>query len=198
MKLGNTIQKGNEGTGRNYNILYKGMRVKGDLQRTKFFETSENSKEFSAGNRSFASKGVSPLLAAILLIAISVVLASILLNWSSLFTSGQTEDIENTSNVIRNCPVITIDDVFLDFTSNRSRVFVSSKIEGTVDSIKLVARNGVDMPLNTKVPVEINKGDIKIFEFNLTSNLSSCTNFSRVILATICSTVTYAQSPANC
>ena len=144
------------------------------------------------------NKGVSPLLAAILLIALSVILSSILLNWSSLFTSEHTEDIENTSSVIRNCPVITIDNVYLDFAGNRSRVFASSKIEGTVGSIKLVARNGVDMPLNTKVPVEINKGDIKIFEFNLTSNLSSCANFSSVILATICSTVTYAQSPTNC
>ena len=161
------------------NIFYNGMRAEGE-------------------KRSFSSKGVSPLIAAVLLIAISVVIAATLINWSSLFTSDQTEDIENTSNVIRNCPVITIDEVYLDFTSNRSRVFVSSKIEGAVDSIKLVAQNGVDMPLNIKVPVEINKGDIKIFEFNLTSNLSSCTNFSRVILATICSTVTYAQSPTNC
>lgn len=143
-------------------------------------------------------KGISPLLAAILLIAISVIVSSILLNWSTLLTSQQTQDITNETKQITGCGVLTIEGVYLDFTSNRSRVFVKSIVEDSIDSAKLVTTRGADMPLNTKLPMEINKGDIKILEFNLTASLLACTNFSQVILGTRCSTISYNQKPTNC
>ncbi len=143
-------------------------------------------------------KGVSPLIATVLLIAIAVIIANLISNWSLFAVSEQTEDISNTSEQITNCPVMTIEDVYLDFAANKSRVFVKSSIEGNVDSARLVARSGVDMPLTTKMPLEVNRGEIKILEFNLTANLSSCVNFSQVIISTQCSSISYDRTPRNC
>ncbi len=143
-------------------------------------------------------KGVSPLIAAILLIAISVIVSSIVLNWSTLLISRQTQDITNETGQISKCGLLSIESVYLDFASNRSRVFVKSIVEDTMDSAKLVTTIGLDMPLNTKLPLQINKGEIKVLEFNLTSNLSTCANFSQVIVGTRCTAISYDQEPTNC
>src|SRR3989338_1625802 len=108
-----------------------------------------------------ARKGLSPLVATVLLIALSVTIAAIVLNWSSFFATVQTDDITNTSNVIKDCAVLSIDSVYLDFTTNISRVYVKSSLEGVMDSVKLITVNGIDMPLITQMPLGIDKGDIK-------------------------------------
>lgn len=144
------------------------------------------------------SKGISPLLASILLIALAVIIASMLLTWSTLLTSEQTQDITNTSRQITTCGVLSIEDVYLDFATNRSRVFVKSTLEDIIDGARLVARSGVDMPITTELPLEIDKGEIEILEFHLTANLSACVNFSQVIISTQCTTISYGQKPTNC
>ena len=153
---------------------------------------------YSTWPRQSRRLGVSPLFATIFLIGITVVIVAILLNWSTLMTSEQTQDITNKSGEISTCAVLSINDVYLDFASNVSRVFVKSSVEGTIADAKLLARNGVDMPLKTKLPLDINKGEIKIVEFNLTSNLSSCTNFSKVVVSKKCASINYDLKPTNC
>ncbi len=163
----------------------------------KLYLYGKNKDRFYMNNMRY-DKGISPLIAAILLIAISVIVAAILLNWSTLLTYQQTQDITNETRQISKCGILTVESVYLDFASNRSRVFVKSIVEDTLDSAKLVTSTGLDMPLNTKLPLQINKGEIKILEFNLTSNLSTCANFSQVIIGTRCSTIIYDQEPTNC
>lgn len=143
-------------------------------------------------------KGLSTLVAVVILIAIVMIITTTLLNWTTLFTSEQTKDISNTSRVIKDCAVITVDDVYLDFSSNRSRVFLKSSVEGVMDSAVLLNKKGVEMPLNTNMPLEINKGEIKMIEFNLTSDLTACANFSQVLVSTQCSTITFDQAPRGC
>ena len=143
-------------------------------------------------------KGLSSLIAVIILIAIVTVITTMLLNWTTLFASEQTKDISNTTRIIKDCAVINIDDVYVDFASNRSRVFVKSSVEGIMDSAVLINKNGIEMPVNTRMPMEINKGEIKIIEFNLTGNLTTCANFSQVIVSTQCSSIIFDQAPRGC
>ena len=143
-------------------------------------------------------KGLSPLIAVIILIAIVVIISTMLLNWTSIFTSDQTSDISNTSKQLTNCGVLSIEDVYLDFPTNRSRILVKSSIEDIVEGAELLTRSGMTMPRNTRLPLEIDKGRIAVIEFNLTSNFTACTNFSQAVISTKCTTMSFDQTPNNC
>ncbi len=143
-------------------------------------------------------KGLSPLIAVIILIAIVVIISTMLLNWTSIFATDQTSDISNASKQVTTCGVLSIEDVYLDFPTNRSRMLVKSSIEDIVDGAELLTRGGITMPRNTNLPLEIDKGRIAVIEFNLTSNFTACANFSQALISTKCTTISFDQTPANC
>lgn len=58
-----------------------------------------------------SKKGVSPLIATVLLIAFSVALGAVVMNWGRGFISEKTDDVEKTTDVQLKCSV----DILLDF-----------------------------------------------------------------------------------
>src|SRR3989338_9510193 len=101
-------------------------------------------------------KGISPLIATVMLIAITVIIATIQSGWLTSFTKTQQDTIENRSTEIVDCTSadITVDDVYLDFTTNVSRVHIRNT--GQVNnlgivSVLLLTRTGDQMPVVTNM-----------------------------------------------
>jgi FlaG/FlaF family flagellin (archaellin) len=144
-------------------------------------------------------RGVSPLIASVLLIAISVLIAGILLSWGPSLVKDQTKMVSNKSDEVVSCVEITIDDVYMDFAANKSKVYVRAYGNTNIDDAQIQARNG-DLARNlTHLPLAITRGDIGIIEFNLTNTtINSCANFSQAVISSSCLTDKYTAAPKNC
>ncbi len=91
-------------------------------------------------------KGVSPLIAAVLLIAFTMAVAAILTAWLTTFTKEQTENVGNRSNQVISCSYagIAIYDAVWDDTNDRMLVSIANT--GAIDLTDVnvyVYRSGV-------------------------------------------------------
>lgn len=148
-------------------------------------------------------KGISPLISAVILIAIAVTVAGALMSWSVMLTKSQQEKIENRTGEAVECigADIAIDEVYLNhLSSNISRVIVrnSGFVKLTITSAVLLNKNGVNATLNTTLPVDIAKGEIKTIEFKIANIVPNCGNFSLVKVSTNCFSRTFDSSPKDC
>lgn len=144
-------------------------------------------------------RGISPLISSVLLIAISVLIAGILLSWGPSLIKDQTRTVSNRSDEVSNCVEITIEDVYMDFAANRSRVFVRSLGNADLKSAQLQAKNGGLARNMTVLPVSLTRGVLSVIEFNLTNTtINSCANFSQVVISSDCLTDKYTKVPKNC
>lgn len=147
-------------------------------------------------------EGLSPLISVVLLIAISVIVASLIMSWSSALTSGQQIVISNRSEEITECAGqdAKIEDVYLDFTTNKSRVTVrnSGQVDGKIVSASLQNLQGVQAQLNNTLPLIIKKGELKTLEFLINGTVNACANFSQVRITTLCTTDFYRKKATNC
>lgn len=152
--------------------------------------------------RSAYSKGVSPLIAAVLLIAITLVVATLISGWISGIATDQGKTVANKTEGITSCSAagISIEDVYLDTGTNISRVTVrnTGRSAATIISAQILSVTGVNGSINTTLPLSIANGDIKILIFNTTGAVPNCANFSQVRVATECASDYYRQSPRNC
>ncbi|MBI2578155.1 MAG: hypothetical protein HYW26_00435 [Candidatus Aenigmarchaeota archaeon] len=148
------------------------------------------------------SKGVSPLISAVLLIAIALVVATIISGWVSGIATDQGKTVANKTEGITSCSAagIAIEDVYLDTGTNISRVTVrnTGRSSATIISAQILSVTGVNGTLNTSLPLGIANGDIKILVFNTTGAVPNCPNFSQVRVSTECASDYYRQSPRNC
>ena len=140
-------------------------------------------------------KGISPLIATVMLIAITVIIATIQSGWLTSFTKTQQDTIENRSSEIVDCTSadVTIEDVYLDFTTNVSRVHIRNTGQVNslgVVSVLLLTRTGDQMPVVTNMNSisALSKGQQIRIDFNIT-NLTACSNFSKVTVSTTCPTI---------
>ena len=62
-------------------------------------------------NLRFSKRGVSPLIATVLLIAFSVALGAVVMNWGRGFIKDKTEDVDQTTEIQLSCSI----DVLIDF-----------------------------------------------------------------------------------
>ncbi len=147
-------------------------------------------------------KGLSPLIAVVLLIAISVLVASLIATWITSLTKEQQTTISNRSEEITGCAGhdIRIEDVYLDFITNRSRVTVrnTGQVDGKIISAIMTNQQGVNSTLNTSLPLTITKGELKTIEFVLNGTISACVNFSQVRVSTQCVSDFYRKKATNC
>src|SRR3989338_4340390 len=91
-----------------------------------------------------SSKGIEPLLATVLILMIAVVIASVLMNWSSLIVKDHTRTLSNKTSTAVKCGDLYIEDVYLDFTKNISRIIVRSiDSSDTITSASVVTSGGV-------------------------------------------------------
>lgn len=146
--------------------------------------------------RKISKKGVSPLIATVLLISISVMLSYIILSWSVSLTKEETTTITNKTKEQVECGVLLIKDVYMDFTSNISRVYIwSSNAIDQITSAIMLTKNGEQLSNLTILPMNITKGELKVIQFNLTGKISTCSNFSQVIISTRCITDKFDSTP---
>jgi flagellin-like protein len=142
-------------------------------------------------------RGVSPLIAAVLLIAISVTIAGIVFNWGPSLVQSGTVRISNKTEQIVGCNPPLIEDVYLDFQENVSRVYVrGSQGDADVAEAKVISTNGEEAPLvnSSSVPFNISAGKLKILVFNLTGKIKSCSGFSQALI-TSCVTDRFSEAP---
>ena len=140
-------------------------------------------------------KGISPLISVVLLIALSIVISTIIMTWSTTLVKTQEDIIENKTKTAVECASadINIDSVYLDFTSNISRVNVrnSGQVDYQIISVSLVSDSGKSCIYSnatnlTTAPISLSKGEITTIEFNLTNVINTCANFSYAMVSTNC------------
>jgi len=147
-------------------------------------------------------KGLSPLISTVMLILVAVGISGLLMSWSSSLTKQQQSHITNTTGEALSCTSADaqIKYVYIDFTSNRSRVIVQNT--GLADlkivSAKLLNNKGESANLTntTVLPMDIVRGDMKELVFNITTTINACVNFSKVVISMNCPIpVEYASTP---
>lgn len=137
-------------------------------------------------------KGLSAIVTAVLIISIAVLLAVIIMNWITVLTKDTTSTISNKTAQCTSGADLTVEDVYIDFKTNISRVSVrnSGLIDEEIISALLIAKDGqrANMTNTTTLPLFISRGDIKTLEFNITGRINACVNFSKASVSGKCST----------
>lgn len=137
-------------------------------------------------------KALSAIVTAVLIISIVVLLSIIVMNWITVLTKETTTTISNKTAQCSSGADITIEDVYIDFRTNISRINVrnSGLIDEEIISALLVAKDGrrANMTNTTTFPLSLPRGDIKTIEFNITGTINSCVNFSKATASGKCST----------
>ena len=147
-------------------------------------------------------KGVSAFLAMTLLIIATVSMAMIVSNWYTGSTRSQTEIIGNRTEQSVDCVYVSTDiqDVYLDLTNNRGRVSIvnTGQKDDTLVSAKMITTKGEEASIITALPASINKGASISVEFNTANLITTCANFSKVIVASKCTSKEFLGSPKGC
>lgn len=143
-------------------------------------------------------KGISPLIASVLLIVLVVSIASLVTTWlNTLVKSTQDTVGERTLEGVQCSNAdITIDEVYL----SEGSASVVVKNSGFVDDLALTSAQTFDTGGNNVSAVNMpltafNKGDLKTLVFNDPS--LNCATFSQVIVTTNCAGVaeTFSGTP---
>ncbi len=137
------------------------------------------------------------MISAVLLVAIAVVMASIIFNWGPILIRGQTTTVSNRTSQIVDCNPPLIEDVYIDFQTNVSRVYVRG-VQGPaeVTDAKMISVTGNEAPLvnSSDVPFNITSGRLKVLQYNVSNRIQSCANFSQVLI-TSCISDKFTGSP---
>jgi flagellin-like protein len=135
-------------------------------------------------------KGFSPLIASVLLIAIGFTVASVLSPWAFSLVEDDTEYLSNKSSTVSGCNPVTVADVYLDFNQSVGRMYVVSTGDAVVTTASIVNTEGVSVHLKdpSVMPITLSTGNRQLIEFNLTLNITSCSNFSKASVVTTCLT----------
>lgn len=147
-------------------------------------------------------KGVSPLLAAVLLIAVTVAIATLVMGWISTVMRSTQVTVSNRTVDAVNCASasIVIDDVYINSVARTATVIVRNS--GQADDLQLTFAPLINSTGNSVSPAEslpvtgFDKGMIQSFTYTSTG-INSCANFSKAIVATNCGGVsaTFDRTP---
>ncbi len=147
-------------------------------------------------------KGLSPLLATVLLISITVAIATIVMGWMTNVTKESQITIGNKTATAVDCSAsdISVDAVYMDFSANRSRVAVrnSGFVDDKIVSASMLNSNGDTLGVVTSLPINMSKGALATIEFNMSGKMSNCNNFSQIIVTTQCTYDKFKSTPKGC
>lgn len=132
-------------------------------------------------------KGVSTLLAGVLLVAIVALLSVVILNWVTTLTKKEQATITNKTIDCTGADV-SIHSIFIDLASNTSRISVrNSGFSGDkiVDGA-IINNQGAEATNLTAFPIDFPDGSISTMAFNISGVITACANFSRAIVSTEC------------
>jgi len=151
-----------------------------------------------------SEKGVSPLIAAVLLIVISVTIAGLVFSWLNQFTTGAQRKVENRTGEAVNCAgaSIRIKEVYLQNGSNgTARVVVENS--GYVNNLTIAGaqvfnKTGHNFSANN-TPLTFNRGEIVTLLFTGVS-AQQCANYSKIFVATQCGGINdeSEETPIGC
>ncbi len=151
-------------------------------------------------------KGVSPLVATVLLIVIVVSMVAIISGWLNAFITGTRETVTNRTDAGVGCTgaSIYVESVYASVANGTSgNVRAVVKNDGVVDELAIVSAQyinstGHNFSATTSLPVSnFNRGSIKTLAFENVS-IQNCSAFSQVVVATNCGSGRYKTSPENC
>jgi len=147
------------------------------------------------------SKGISPLIAAVLLIAFTVAIATLIAGWFSTLARSTTATVSNRTDQSVNCAgaSITIDQVYAtvgNMTTARAIVRNNGLADLSVVGAVSFNTTGINFTSSTSLPVTLNRGNVTTLSFLV--NLSGCPGaFSKTIVTTSCGGVgvTFDSTP---
>ena len=147
-------------------------------------------------------KGISPLLAVVFLIAMTVAIATAYMGWYSSLIGSQSRTVENRTRIGIDCTAArtSILDVYMDFTNNVSRISVrnSGQVDDNIVSANVYNSFGINATNMSAVPAAIKKGDTLSFEFNITGVIPACGNFSQAVVSGECKRDIFTATPKGC
>lgn len=152
-------------------------------------------------------KGVSPLVAAVLLIVITVSIVAIISGWLTTFFVSTRETVTNRTDTQVGCTgsSIYVEAVYVAIangTSGNVRAIV--KNDGVVDGLSIVSAQylnttGHNFSTTTALPIaNFNRGAIRALSFENVS-IQNCSVFSQVVVSTECGSGRFKTQPtAGC
>jgi FlaG/FlaF family flagellin (archaellin) len=133
-------------------------------------------------------KGVEPLVAAILLFAVTVSVAIILSAWVTSITEDTTKSVSTKTTTTIGCSSasISVDEVY---SLNRTRGVAIVRNDGFVNlsiaGAQFINVSGNNFTTTIALPVRLDRGHVISLDFNI--SLSSCPeSFSKVIVSSDC------------
>ncbi|MBI4015057.1 MAG: hypothetical protein HY365_03845 [Candidatus Aenigmarchaeota archaeon] len=132
-------------------------------------------------------KGVSTLVAAVLLVGIVLVASTLALNWMVNLQSSTGNSISNKTMEC-NTAAVVIDKVYLDTANSVGRIVVrNSGFDDDAISGALITNTRGQTTTNlTQLPVTLTRGSQTSISLNLTNVITACANFSRAFISTRC------------
>ncbi len=138
-------------------------------------------------------KGISPLLAAVLLIAITVALATLIMGWMSTITRTSQVKVENKTIQAIDCSAggISIKEVYITAGATTASANVVVSNTGQTDDLQITTAQLLNITGSnftaTNVPItDFDKGDIETLTFSGMGIASCPSDFSKVIVTTNC------------
>ena len=141
------------------------------------------------------AKGISPLIASVMLVAMTVAVASIFFGWMSSFTRDTVNTVSDKSDQVMDCQSasIIIDNVYIDTTAKTASVIVRNN--GWVSNLSLTSAilyntTGGNCTLDTtSLDSKFDKSDIATIKFT-ECPITTCPNdFKKAIVNTNCGSV---------
>ena len=148
--------------------------------------------------RSKGYKGISPLIAAVLLIAITVAIATLVSGWISTITRGTQVTVENKTSEAVECAAaaVSIDNVYI-VGNNSVRIVVRNSGQANdleVTNVTAINTTGSVFSFGTSQPVltDFDRGEAFTFVINASgitlfgTQGNTCLAFSKAIVTTNC------------
>ena len=150
-------------------------------------------------------KGVSPLVASVLLIVIVVAIAALVSGWLTQFFSNTRETVNNRTDTAVTCSgsSILIESVYMASNGTSGRLTAIVKNDGLVDGQSITSAQyfnitGSNFSATSALPVNnFNRGDIRTLLFE-NASIANCSAFSQVVVATQCTSARYRTAPEGC
>ena len=147
-------------------------------------------------------KGVSPLVASVLLIVMVVSIAALLISWITTFTKTAQQSVTNKTDVTLDCSgaVVSIQDVYLT-NGSAATIRVLVKNDGLTSGLSIISaqafnRTGSNFSASN-IPIRnFDIGDLETVVFENVS-MPTCSAFSQVVVTSSCGGIVdvYTRSP---
>ena len=131
-------------------------------------------------------KGVSPLIAAVLLIAFVVTVAMVVMGWFSSFVRTVTQNVSQSGQEAVGCATaaIELDHVYVNTKANTTQ-FIVKNIGGVTLVVKGLIVNTTGVACINNTGVSIPSGGVGTLYFSDCTGINS-TTFSRAMITTNC------------